>query len=49
MSRTYPLEGGMLDSFYTMEIQDPPLTSQELTKRANFAWEFPAPPIDAVA
>jgi hypothetical protein len=48
MSRTYPLEGGMLDSFYTMEIQDGPLTSQELTKRANFAWEFPAPPIVAV-
>ncbi|KAM0331480.1 hypothetical protein ACHAQA_003156 [Verticillium albo-atrum] len=48
MSRTYPLEGGMLDSFYTMEIQDGPLTSQELTKRANFGWEFPAPPIVAV-
>ncbi|KAH6844642.1 hypothetical protein B0I37DRAFT_377948 [Chaetomium sp. MPI-CAGE-AT-0009] len=48
MSRTYPLEGGMLDSFYTMEIQDPPLTSQELTKRANFGYEFPAPPIVAV-
>ncbi|KAI5456883.1 hypothetical protein BGZ63DRAFT_365459 [Mariannaea sp. PMI_226] len=48
MSRTYPLEGGMLDSFYTMEIQDPPLTSQELTKRANFAWDFQAPPFIAI-
>ncbi|KAF7557717.1 hypothetical protein G7Z17_g431 [Cylindrodendrum hubeiense] len=48
MSRTYPLEGGMLDSFYTMEIQDSPLTSQELTKRANFGREFPEPPVVAV-
>ncbi|KAH7142228.1 hypothetical protein EDB81DRAFT_899876 [Dactylonectria macrodidyma] len=28
--------------------EDPPLTSQELTKRANFAKEFPVPPIVTV-
>lgn len=48
MSRTYPLEGDMLDTFYTMEIQDGPLTSQELTKRANFAGHFREPPVVAV-
>ncbi|KAH6679878.1 hypothetical protein F5X68DRAFT_223703 [Plectosphaerella plurivora] len=48
MSRTYPLEGSMLDTFYTMEIQDAPLTSQELTKRVNFAGAFRDPPVVAV-
>ncbi|KAK1978610.1 hypothetical protein LZ30DRAFT_691301 [Colletotrichum cereale] len=43
---TYPIEGGMLDSFNTTEMQSPPMTSQELTKRANFS--FPAPPVLAV-
>lgn len=46
MSRTYPIEGGMLDSFNTTEVQSPPMTSQELTKRANFS--FSAPPVLAV-
>ncbi|WYZ35415.1 hypothetical protein EsH8_X_000062 [Colletotrichum jinshuiense] len=46
MSRTYPIEGGMLDGFNTTEMQSPPMTSQELTKRANFS--FPAPPVLAV-
>ncbi|KAK6206297.1 hypothetical protein QIS74_13716 [Colletotrichum tabaci] len=45
-SRTYPIEGGMLDGFNTTEMQSPPMTSQELTKRANFT--FPAPPVLAV-
>jgi hypothetical protein len=38
MSRTYPIEGGMLDSFNTTAMQSPPMTSQELTKRANFSF-----------
>ncbi|KAH7347590.1 hypothetical protein B0T11DRAFT_142840 [Plectosphaerella cucumerina] len=48
MSRTYPLEGSMLDTFYTMEIQDGPLTCTELTKRANYAGVFRESPVVAV-